>query len=136
MNSLPSIALITLLLALLAGCGEPPYSNIDNAELQTLIAQGVPVYDIRRPDEWRQTGVIQGSQRLTFVDGRGQLLADFLPTLTQAIGKEQPLILVCQTGNRSGSLATYLANELGYSRVYNLRNGISGWLGERNPVAR
>ena len=52
----------------LGGCTEPPYTNVDNAQLKTLIAQGVPVYDIRRPEEWRQTGVVEGSRTLTFVD--------------------------------------------------------------------
>lgn len=37
----------------LGGCAEPPYTNVDNAGLKTLLAQGMPVYDIRQAEEWR-----------------------------------------------------------------------------------
>ncbi|HAN55907.1 MAG TPA: sulfurtransferase, partial [Betaproteobacteria bacterium] len=57
-----------LFLPAFGGCAEPPYTSVDNAGLKTLLAQGVPIYDIRRPDEWRQTGVVQGSRKLTFVE--------------------------------------------------------------------
>jgi len=38
-----------ILLALLAmgGCAEPPYINLDNAQLKKLLHEGVPLYDIR-----------------------------------------------------------------------------------------
>ena len=52
---------ILLVLLTLGGCGKPPYDNVDNAGLKSLLAQGVPVYDIRRPEEWRQTGVGEGN---------------------------------------------------------------------------
>jgi diacylglycerol kinase len=35
--------------------------------LKALLAQGVQIYDIRRPEEWRSTGVVEGSRKLTFV---------------------------------------------------------------------
>ena len=65
---LPGALLLTLALG---GCAEPPYTNVDNAGLKTLLAQGVPVYDIRRAEEWRATGVVEGSRKLTYVDARG-----------------------------------------------------------------
>ena len=50
---------ITLLLLLsLQGCSDPLYTNIDSNRLKTLMAEGVPLYDIRRVDEWRKLGVI------------------------------------------------------------------------------
>jgi len=127
------------LFALLAGlfaCSEPPYTNLNNKELQTLMAQGIPVFDVRRPDEWRATGVIQGSQLLTFVDGRGKLAPDFLPKFTQAVAKEQPVILICRTGNRTSQLSKYLAEKLGYTKIYNVKNGITKWIGGGLPVRR
>lgn len=127
-----------LLLSLLAfgGCSEPPFSNIDNDELQNLMAQGIPLYDIRRPDEWRETGVVKGSKRLTFVDGRGQLSPEFLPTFTSEVGKDEPVILICRTGNRTSALAKHLVEQLGYTRVYNVRNGITRWISENRPTSR
>lgn len=120
---------------LLGGCSEPPYTNIGNAELKTLLTQGTPLYDIRRPEEWRHTGVIDGSRKLTFVDAAGRANPEFLSEFSANIAKDAPVILICRTGNRTDALARELAAQ-GYRKIYNVRDGISGWLGERNPVVR
>ena len=130
-------AAATLLVALtLTGCGEPPYTNVDNATLKTLIEQGVPVYDVRRQDEWRQTGIVAGSRTLTFVDGSGRLNPDFLPKFTSEVAKDEPVVLICRTGNRTDALARELVEGMGYTRIYNVRDGITQWIGEGNPVIR
>lgn len=129
------IIAVFLLLAL-SGCAEPPYNNLDNSQLKTLMAQGVPVFDIRRKDEWRQTGVIEGSQLLTFVDGGGRVMPGFLERFTSIVGKDDPVILICRTGNRTSTLARYLMEEMGYTNVYNVRNGISQWIREGQAVQR
>lgn len=123
-----------LLLALmLGGCAEPPYTNVDNAGLKALLAQGVPLYDIRRPEEWRQTRVVAGSRTLTYVDASGRINPEFLPRFTAEVGKNDPVVLICRTGNRTDALARELM-ERGYTQVYNVRHGISRWIGEGNPV--
>jgi len=120
----------------LAGCSEPPYTNINNAQLKTMMEQGIVVYDIRRVDEWRQTGTIKNSQRLTFVDATGRMQTNFLPQFTQSIEKNQPVILICRTGNRSGVLARHLMEQMGYTQVYNVRDGITRWISDGNPITR
>ena len=120
----------------LGGCAEPPYTNVDNAELKTLIAQGVPVYDVRRPEEWRATGVVEGSHTLTYVDKSGRPNPEFLPRFTAEVGKNDPVVLICRTGSRTDALARELMEKHGYTRVYNVRNGITRWVGENNPVIR
>ena len=126
-----------ILLALaISGCTESPYTKIGNDELKSLMAQGVPVYDIRRPEEWHDTGVIEGSQRLTFVGDDGRVLPDFLPRFTAAVSKDAPVILICHSGSRSDTLAKHLADNLGYTRIYNVRDGITHWTREQNPVTR
>jgi rhodanese-related sulfurtransferase len=119
----------------LGGCSEPPYSNIDNTQLKALLAQGTPLYDVRRPEEWRQTGVVEGSRKLTFVDASGRPNPEFLPRFSAEVDKNAPVILICRTGSRTKALARELA-ERGYTRVYNVRNGITRWIGEDNPVVR
>jgi len=125
---------IALSLFALAGCAEPPYSNVDNTQLKVLLDQGVPIYDVRRPEEWRSTGVVAGSRKLTFVDAGGRLQPEFIPTFTQEVSREQPVIVICRTGNRTDALARKLMEEMGYTKVYNVRDGISGWIREGNPV--
>ena len=127
---------LLLVLLPLSACSEPPYTNIDNQQLISLQTQSIPVYDIRRADEWAQTGVVEGSRRLTFVDGQGRVMPDFLDKFTQAVGKNDPVILICRTGNRSDALARALMEQFGYTKIYNVKNGISRWISEGLPVNR
>ncbi|MBF0445301.1 MAG: rhodanese-like domain-containing protein [Magnetococcales bacterium] len=129
------IALFILLISL-SGCSEPLYTNIDNTKLQSLMAQGVPVYDIRRPEEWQKSGVIKDSRLLTFVDKRGKTPSSFLPTFSKQIGKNDPVILICRSGNRSSILANHLMEKMGYTTVYNVENGIIPWIREKQPLQK
>lgn len=131
-----SILLLAGFISGITACNNTPYTNVDNDELQGLMEQGIPLYDIRRPDEWRSTGVIKGSNRLTFIDGRGQLSPTFLSSFTSKVGKDEPVILICRTGNRTDALARHLVDKLGYTRVYNVRNGITRWISDKRPVTR
>ena len=119
----------------LAGCSEPPYTNVDNAQLKGLLAEGVPLYDVRRPEEWRQTGVVAGSRPLTYVDGGGRVNPELLPRIRGEVAKDAPIALICRTGNRTDALARQLAAQ-GYTRIYNVRDGIVRWIAEDHPVVR
>ena len=133
---LPRLLGVVLLAAALGGCAEPPYSNADNDQLKALLAQGVPIYDIRRPEEWRSTGVVEGSRKLTFVDAGGRTNPEFLPRFTAEVGKDDPVVLICRTGSRTDKLARELMEKQGYTQVYNVRHGITGWIAGNNPVVK
>ncbi|MEG3639660.1 rhodanese-like domain-containing protein [Magnetococcus sp. PR-3] len=132
----PLYALLLAFVVLLSGCSEPPYTNVDNAKLQQLVDQGVPLYDIRRPEEWRQTGIVKGSKLLSFVTQGGQVYPDFFPRFTQETKPEKPVVLICRTGNRSAYLAKYLIEKMGYTTVYNVAAGITLWRKQGLPVVR
>ena len=132
---LQAFALLMLLLGL-GGCSEPPYTNIDNAQLQALVGQGVPVYDIRTPEEWRQTGVVEGSRKLTFFTANGGVNPEFMQRFSAEVGKNDPVILICRSVNRADVLGRHLVERLGYSRVYNVEDGIRGWIADELPVVR
>lgn len=127
---------LVLLVSGLAGCAEPPYTNIDNAELKTLSAQGVPVYDIRTAEEWRQTGIVEGSRKLTFFTANGGVNPEFMQRFGAEVGKNDPVILICRSGNRTDALGRHLVEKLGYTRVYNVEDGIRGWIADDLPVVR
>ena len=127
---------IGLMMVGLAACSEPPYTNVDNTELQFMLESEIPIYDVRRSEEWLQTGIIKGSQLLTFTDASGRMKPDFLNRFTAAIGQHDPVILICRTGNRTSTLARYLVEELGYTQVFNVRDGITRWIREDKPVVR
>ena len=105
--------------------------QVDSAGLERLRADGVPVIDVRRADEWRETGVIEGSHLLTFYDADGRYdLERWLPALRQIADAGQPVAFICRSGKRSGRVAQMLDERFGYSRVYTAQNGILGWIGE------
>jgi len=131
------LAALLCMFALGAGAVEgPPYTNLDNAQLKALLEQGVPIYDVRRPEEWRQTGVVQGSRLLTVVDANNRLNPEFLPRFAAEVERDAPVILICRTGNRTDTLARHLVQKMGYTKVYNVRDGIVRWIREGHPVAR
>ena len=128
---------VILLLTGLAACSEPPYTNVDSVQLKKMmLKQEIPIYDVRRPEEWRQTGVIEGSELLTFVDASGRLKPDFLDRFTAAVDRDDPVILICRTGSRTSTLARYLVEQLGYTQVFNVRDGITRWISDGKPVQR
>ncbi|WP_420405661.1 FKBP-type peptidyl-prolyl cis-trans isomerase [Nisaea sp.] len=114
----------------------PKFKTIGNADLKALIERGVTVIDIRRPDEWARTGTIPGAEKLTAFDGRGQFVASFPEEVDKLVARDQEVVLICRTGNRSLALARAMADQAGYTRVYNHETGIVGWTKDGNPVEK
>ena len=112
------------------------YSNIDNAKLQQLMDQGVMVVDIRRQEEWQQTGIVNGAKTITFFDDTGRINPNFVPEFTAITDREKPVILICRTGNRTVAASRAIAQQLGYNNVLNVTHGIMGWISEKRPVVR
>lgn len=112
----------------------PKYSNIDNENLKALLKRGVKIVDIRRADEWKQTGVIKGSKLITAFDGKGRFIRSFPADLEAFAGPDEEIILICRTGNRSSVIAKALAEQAGYSTIYNVTDGILKWIKDGNPV--
>lgn len=106
----------------------PPFSELDNRGLAEMIAKGVKVVDIRRPEEWHQTGVVEGSHLLTAFDRYGRIEPGFVGAFQQLVAKDEPVVLICRTGSRTAVLAHALAEQLEYQHVYNVTDGITRWI--------
>jgi len=111
------------------------YSNIDNAKLKELTEQGVLLVDIRLKEEWQQTGIVEGSKTITFFDRTGNINPNFVPEFTALAKPDQPVMLICRTGNRTQAASRAIAEQLGYKNVMNVTNGITGWMAEKRPVS-
>ncbi|MBS0002723.1 MAG: rhodanese-like domain-containing protein [Thioalkalivibrio sp.] len=106
----------------------PPYEPVDNDGLERLVQQGVTVVDIRRPEEWRQTGVVAGSYLITAFDEQGRITPEFPALFGELTDPAQPVVLICRTGNRTDILARMLVEQAGYQQVYNVSRGITSWI--------
>jgi rhodanese-related sulfurtransferase len=73
-----------------------------------------------------------------FFDASGQYdAAAWLKSLKNvAPNVDQPVILVCRSGNRSSTVGKMLSDEMGYQHVYHIEKGIRGWAAEGNALAK
>lgn len=112
-------------------------SSLNTEELQAMGSQGAVIVDIRTPAEWNATGVIPGSQTLTFYDGQGRFdLMGFSASLSQlSPDPKAPVILVCRSGHRSEDAGKMLASQWPDRKFLHLEKGINEWIREGKPTA-
>ena len=126
---------ICLAAALLALPVRADVQHIDNEELARLLASGATLVDIRTEPEWKETGIVAGSHLLTFFDDKGRYDARaWMEKLSVLAKPDQPVVVICRTGNRTRAVSDFLDRQAGYKKVYNVRQGIYGWLKEKRPV--
>jgi rhodanese-related sulfurtransferase len=93
--------------------------HVDAFELYELLNEDkdLLVVDVRSPQEYQHDGHIAGSRLLP------------LSALMQRVGelpKDQPVIFVCRSGNRS-LVACEQLNRLGFNNAQNFRGGMIAW---------
>ncbi len=121
---------ILLTLAILSMSLFADFKTIDIAEFEKLQKDGVPVIDIRTPQEWKETGIIEGAHKITFFNEKGQpLIADWFFEVGHLVkDKKEPILLYCAHASRSKALAEGLVS-MGFENVYELKGGIeNGWI--------
>lgn len=127
--------LLAPVLSVAAVAGHAEVINVDNAEFQRLLEQGVTVVDLRTAPEWKQTGVIDRSHLITLFDERGRADPDaWLATVDRVAGAGRPVVLICRTGNRTRAAAKYINQLSPQRKVYNVTDGITGWMRAGKPV--
>lgn len=123
-----TLPLLALCVASVATTLHADVVNIDNDTLRDLVASGVPLVDVRRPEEWEDTGVIERSELLTFFDEEGAYDAGaWLAKIEQIATPDEPVILICRSGNRTNLISRWLSEEQGYDTVYNVAEGMLSW---------
>jgi len=102
--------------------------DIDNQKLAQLREEGVPVIDIRRLDEWQETGIIEGSLLMTFFDAQGRQDAEkWFKQFSAKVDPEKPVVLICRSGARSEAVSNWLSKYMNLPSVYNVDEGILNW---------
>ena len=104
-------------------------------DLKTALAEGMIVIDIRREEEWRETGIIEGAHTITAFTAQGGLHPEFQQKFFSLVtGPDVPIMLYCRTGSRTTSLGNALIEQIGFSQVSHLSEGIVGWQKDGAPV--
>jgi rhodanese-related sulfurtransferase len=85
----------------------------------------IVILDVREPDEYK-AGHIPGIKPIPMGE-----VADRLAE----IPKDKPVIVTCQSGNRSGQVAKYL-REQGYTNIHNMQGGFGAWQAAGYPVEK
>ena len=113
------------------------HSEITNLnEIAKAQHRGAVLIDVRRPEEWSSTGVIEGSKKIMSFDADGKLdMIRFEKELKQHnISKDDEILLICRSGNRSVFTANELV-KLGYTNVKNVTFGIKSWVAENRHTS-
>ena len=109
--------------------------EIGNIELKSLLQKKIPLIDIRRKDEWKSTGIVDNSILMTFFDKNGKTNTnEWLKELNKIANKNDPVILICRTGRRTGIISKFLSEKVGYRLIYDVTDGITDWIKKGNTV--
>ena len=130
-NAFLLLALIFVVFMLLRGTLRKRLSGfeeVDPGEATQLInREDALVIDVREPQEWSQ-GHIPGARHIPL----GQL-----PKRLNELEKykDRPVITQCRSGMRSANAAGAL-KKAGFTKIYNLKGGITAWKGAGLPLDR
>jgi len=117
-----------------------PGPNLSAPEAFARVEAGkMTLIDIRRPEEWRQTGVAKGAKRINMEHPEG--LVAFLRQIALEVKGDgnAPIGLICRTGNRTTQIQKVM-QEVGFTNVYNIKEGMvgsaagPGWIARGLPV--
>ncbi|HQU70747.1 MAG TPA: rhodanese-like domain-containing protein [Calditrichia bacterium] len=110
---------------------QPKVRDLGVAEVQKMIQDnpGIIRIDVRTPGEYTgELGHIAGTDLKTV-----QTIEEWGPKLN--LPKDQPIILICRSGNRSGHAARALA-QMGYLDLVNMSGGMLAWNQAGYPVEK
>ena len=134
MNSL-AFKIILIINVFFASLAFSDVIEIGNIELKSLLQKKIPLIDIRRKDEWKSTGIVENSILMTFFDKNGKANTnEWLKELNKIANKNDPVILICRTGRRTGIISKFLSEKVGYRLIYDVTDGITDWIKKGNTV--
>ncbi len=119
--------ILSMLKALLGFGPSDPAENLTPQEAYTNLNAPTPpqLVDVRSEEEYKQ-GHIDGSKLIPLQE---------LGKRTGEIKTDQPVILYCHSGTRSG-LALRLLKGTGFTRVAHIKGGIMAWRGFSLPIKK
>ncbi len=117
----------------------PGYKIIKGRDLISMQKEDLIVIDIRTQEEWKKTGIIKGSKKITAFDLEGNFNPGFLnsfKSLTKKNNEESKVVFISSKGDISSILANGFFEQLGYKKMYSLKGGINEWITLGNPLIK
>ena len=90
-------------------------------------SQNQIIVDIRTSQEYKQ-GHLKNAVNINLFDRA------FLEEVNK-LDKSKPIFIYCRSGNRTSSASKKMMN-LGFEQVYDLKGGISNWVGSKNEIEK
>ena len=117
-----AMALIVLFYELSQKAGK--IASLSSARAVQLINQGARVVDIRDQQQFDAGHII---------DAIHIPAADLAAQIDTKLKKAKSIVVVCDTGTRSGQAVTSLRKS-GHDTVFNLQGGLTAWRGDHRPI--
>ncbi|MCC6275387.1 MAG: thioredoxin family protein [Leptospiraceae bacterium] len=129
---------IFVAIILIGGCNKTPtrpisniIENVDAVKFKDLVSSGNGIIlDVRTPEEVAQ-GKIESASTVNLYD------KDFASKI-RLMQKDKPVYVYCRSGAPGGrsSQAAEILSKNGFSKIYNLSGGITGWMNNGFPVVK
>ena len=105
---------------------KPGYRNLSPTQVKEKLDRGdqFRLVDVREQDEY-EIARIEGADLLPL--SRAQEWLETLPA-------DQEIVFFCHMGGRSQQVASYLANQRGFTNVANMLGGIDDWSLQIDPT--
>jgi len=124
MKKILLVLILVMAVFTLSACSKG-YTDISNEELTTFLEsdEEMQFIDVRTSEEFY-------AERIPgFTINIDYYVLENNYALLDGLDKDIPVVIMCNSGNRSASAAEIFVEE-GFTQVYNLENGIEGWNGE------
>ena len=111
--------------------------DIDNSELKNLIDKNINIIDVRTQNEWKSTGIIEGSILISLLDKKNKFIFEnWYENFNKKISKNESVIFVCALGVRSKYISNLINKKKPDLKIYNLKKGINDWIRSGNKISR
>lgn len=123
-NKIPLIFILTILFS--CNLSDKIINEITTANFKSLNSvEDIQLIDVRTIEEYN-SGYIDGALNIDFYK------FSFIDSIN-VLDKSKTTVVYCKSGNRS-SKSALMMKSLGFKNVYNLKEGMNGWLSNRNEI--
>lgn len=124
---------LLMLIAVAAGCGSAAPQSTDlprlispqDAAARLAADEHTVLLDVRTPEEWANDGRSPDAILIPLQE---------LETRVNELDKNDTIIVICRSGNRSQPAAEFL-RQRGFSRVTEVEGGMRAWASQGLPIA-